>query len=727
MTQRYEYTLAGRPLVIEVGRLAQQAGGSCLVRYGDTAVLATATASAAPREGIDFFPLTVDYEERTYAIGKIPGSVFRREGRPTEKAILSARLIDRPIRPLFPKGFRNDVQVILTVMSVDHDHAPEVAGMIGASIALSISDIPFNGPIAGVIVGLVDGQYIINPTSAEAENSRLHLTVAGTREAVMMVEAGAHELSEDEILEAIMVGHQEIQKLVDFIQTIAAEVGKAKREIVLFEPDDQIVTAVEQYAGQRLAAVINNPDKLEREAGTEALLSETLKALSGEFPDRAKEIGTVFQDMVKRHVRQAIVQRGERPDGRRPEEIRPISCEVGVLPRTHGSGLFNRGQTQVLTACTLGMVSDVQRLFDLGEDETKRYIHHYNFPPFSVGETRPIRGPGRREIGHGALAERALEPMIPGDDIFPYTIRLVSEVLGSNGSTSMASTCASTLALMDAGVPIKAPVAGVAMGLIKEGHEFVVLSDIQGIEDALGDMDFKVTGTVEGITALQMDIKIAGVDRAILKTALEKAREGRLFILGKLLETIAEPRPELSPYAPRIITITIDPEKIREVIGPGGKMINQIIAECNVEIDIEDDGRVFIASIDGEGGRKAVEWIERLTKEVEAGQVYTGRVTRLMSFGAFVEILPGKEGLIHISELEIGRVEKVEDAVNVGDEVTVKVVEIDRMGRINLSRRAILIEEKRANGEAVPEDRPRGGRPPGGPRRRDGGNRGPRR
>lgn len=723
MHEVFETEIAGRKFVIETGKFAQQAGGSCMVRYGDTAVLVTATASSQPREGIDFFPLTVDYEERLYAIGKIPGSVFRREGRPTEKAILAARLTDRPLRPLFPSGFRNDVGIVVTVMSVDYDNSPEICGMIGSSVALMISDIPFNGPIAAVQVGLVDGQYVINPTRAQDAESRLSLTVAGSKDAILMVEAGAREVTEEEMVGAILFGHEEIKRIIAFEEQIIAKVAKPKREMTVFTVPEEVAAAVKQAIGDELRQVVRHPDKQTREANIDALGARVMEQVLTAFPDKAKEIAEAFHDELKAEVRRQILEEGVRPDGRTPTEIRPISCEVGLLPRVHGSGLFTRGQTQVMTACTLGMISDMQKLFDLTDEEYKRYMHHYNMPPYSTGETKPIRGPGRREIGHGALAERALAPMIPDDTTFPYTLRLVSEVLSSNGSTSMASVCGSTLALMDAGVPIKAPVAGIAMGLIKEQDRYVILTDIQGMEDHLGDMDFKVAGTSEGITAIQMDIKIAGINREILERALAQARDARLFILEKIKATIPAPRPELSKYAPRITTMQIDVDKIRDVIGPGGKMINKIIAECGVEIDIEDDGRVFIASTDEEGATKARAWIERLTKDVVPGEIYTGKVTRLMSFGAFVEILPGKEGLIRISELDIGRVPTVEDAVKIGDEVTVKVTEIDDKGRINLSRREVLLEERRRLGLPV-DDRSRreGGRHDGqrhesGPRR----------
>jgi len=688
----FEMELAGRKLSIETGKIAQLADAAVLVRYGDTVVLVTACASAEPKEGIDFFPLSVDYEERLYAVGKIPGGFIKREGRPTEKAILSARLIDRPIRPLFPHGYRNDVQVVATVLSVDQDNLPEIAAMIGSSAALSISTIPFQGPTGSVLVGRVDGEFILNPNNEEREKSDLHLVVSGTRDAVMMVEAGAKEVPEDVMLEAIMFAHDNIKKIVAFIEEIVAKVGKEKKEYTVFKPEEEIEAAVREYATQKTLDAIRTPDKLERQEKIDAVKVETLEHFAEIFPEKEKDIDEVLYDILKEQVRKLITEEGIRPDDRKLDEIRPITCEVGILPRVHGSGLFTRGQTQVLTIATLGALGDVQILDGLTDEESKRYMHHYNFPPYSVGETRFMRGPGRREIGHGALAERALEPMIPTEEEFPYTIRLVSEVVSSNGSTSQGSVCGSTLALMDAGVPIKAPVAGVAMGLMKEKDNVAILTDIQGMEDFLGDMDFKVAGTSKGITAIQMDIKIAGIDRPILERALEQARVGRLFILDKMLSVISEPRKELSPYAPKIITTRIDPDKIREIIGPGGKTINKIIAETGVKIDIEDDGRVFIAAVNQAAGDKALKIIESLVKEVKEGEIYLGRVTRLMTFGAFVEILPGKEGLVHISKLDTKRVEKVEDVVAVGDEILVKVTEIDKQGRINLSRRHAMAD-----------------------------------
>lgn len=708
----------GRELILETGRLAQQANGSVLIRYGDTVVLCTATASKEPREGIDFFPLTVDYEERLYAVGKIPGGFIKREGRPSEKAILSARLIDRPIRPLFPKGYHNDVHVVATVLSVDQDNPPDVTAMVGVSAALAVSDIPFYAPTAAVLVGLVDGQLVINPTLEQMEKSDLHLVVAGTKEAIMMVEAGANEVPEETVLEGILLAHENIKTLVEFIEDFTAEAyqqGLTKDKLQVESPElpeifdrefrsygePQLEEAIRECAGEP-------KKKLDREAFIANIREQIIQGfleqhpdLEEEYPDYSTYCQKVLDELEKNIMRRLILAENLRIDGRKTDEIRPITCEVGILPRTHGTGLFVRGETQVLTVATLGAVSDEQILDGLGVEESKRYMHHYNFPPYSVGEARPMRGPGRREIGHGALAERALEAVLPSEDDFPYTIRLVSEVLGSNGSTSMGSVCGSTLALMDAGVPIKRPVAGVAMGLIKEGSQVAVLTDIQGIEDALGDMDFKVAGTTEGITALQMDIKVAGTTREILTMALEQARKGRLHILNKMLAVIPEPRPELSPYAPRIIQTTVDPDKIRDIIGPGGKVIKKIIEETGVEIDIEDDGRIFIAAADGASGEKALNIIERLTKDVEIGQIYVGKVTRTADFGAFVEVipgvlgLPGKEGLVHISQLSDARVEKVEDEVRAGDEILVKAIGFDPQGRLKLSRKEVLKEQKK--------------------------------
>ena len=686
----FEMQLGGRPLIIESGKMAKQAGGAVLVRYGDTAVLVAATASKEPREGIDFFPLTVDYEEKLYSVGKIPGGFIKREGRPSESSILASRLIDRPIRPLFADGFRNDVQIVATVLSVEQDNAPDITAMIGASCALSISDIPFEGPIAGVRVGLINDEFILNPTTAQQNESELNLVVAGSYDAVMMVEAGANELSEEVILNAIIFGHDAIKTIIEFQNKIVAEIGKEKRQMKLFEIPEEIITDVKDYALEKLDKALRNPDKLAREAEVSEIKADVAMFFAEKYPDDAKNIQLTLQKIVKSLVRKMITIEKIRPDGREIEEVRPVSCEVGLLNRTHGSGLFTRGQTQILTITTLGALGDEQILDGLGVEESKRYMHHYNFPAFSVGETRPSRGPGRREIGHGALAERALVPVLPSTEEFPYTLRLVSEVLESNGSSSMGSVCGSTLSLMNAGVPIKRPVSGVAMGLVKDGDYYTILTDIQGLEDALGDMDFKVAGTTKGITAIQMDIKIDGLTRDILKDALAQANRGRSNILNKMLEVISEPSKELSPFAPRIITMKINPDKIRDVIGPGGKIIKKIIDETGVSIDIQDDGNVFIAAVDVEAGNKAVNIIESLVREVEIGVVYNGKVTRLMAFGAFVEILPGKEGLVHISQLALERVEKVEDVVSVGDEIMVKVTEVDRQGRVNLSRKDLL-------------------------------------
>lgn len=700
--------LAGRELRLETGRVAGQAGGAVLARYGDTVVLVTATASTQPREGIDFFPLTVDYEERHYAVGRIPGGFIKREGRPSEKAILSARLIDRPIRPLFPKDYRNDVHVVATILSVDQDNPPDVLAINGAAAALTLSEIPFAGPIGAVLVGLVDGELKINPTLAEQERSRLHLVVAGTREAVMMVEAEAEEVPEETVLEAIALGHAKIKEIVDFIEALRAEalalgLAREKQEVVVEDLAVEWEEAFAPVARAILAPAMEGclKEKLNKKA-RESRLEEAKEAawqkfveLSGVEPDEklTKQVKAYLERTEKELLREMVLRRGIRLDGRALDEIRPIACEVAVLPRTHGSALFTRGETQVLTVATLGAVGDEQILDGLGVEESKRFMHHYNMPPYSTGEARPIRAPSRREIGHGALAERALERMLPAEEDFPYTIRLVSEVLSSNGSTSMASVCGSTLALMDAGVPIRAPVAGIAMGLIKDDETYAILSDIQGIEDALGDMDFKVAGTARGICALQMDIKLAGLTQEILGKALEQARQGRLQILEKMLAVLDKPRPELSPLAPRILRIRVDPEKIRDIIGPGGKIIKKIIDETGAKIDIEDDGTVFIAAADGEAGRRTVEIIEALTREVEIGQIYTGRVTRTTDFGAFVEVipgvlgLPGKEGLVHISQLADGRVGKVEDVVKQGEEIVVKAIGFDPQGRLRLSRR----------------------------------------
>ncbi len=701
-------SVGGRKMTFQTGKLGKQAGGAVFLRYGDTVVTAFATSSAVAREGIDFFPLTVEFEERMYAAGKIPGGFIKREGRASEKATLSARLIDRPIRPLFPEGFRNEVQVVATVMSVDQDSATDITAINAASAALTISNIPFEGPIAAVTVGLIEDEYIINPTIEQAGKSQMLLTVAGTEEAIMMVEASAHEVPEDQILEAIMFGHAEIKKIARFIADYREEaldlgLAKEKREVKIVKTKETIVEAVKTFAYDKLDAAVRVEEKKARESAIDEVKAEALTYFQAEFPEDLKAVQSVLEDIVHQIVRKLITNEQIRPDGRAVDEVRPISIEVGILPRTHGTGLFTRGQTQVLTVATLGAARDEQILDGLGLERSKRYIHHYNFPPYSVGETRPMRGPGRREIGHGALAERALLPVLPDENEFPYTIRLVSEVLESNGSSSMASVCGSTLSLMDAGVPISAPVAGIAMGLVKEGDHLAILTDIQGLEDHFGDMDFKVAGTSKGITALQMDIKIMGVSREILQKALTQAKAGRLFILGKMVAILDKPRPELSTYAPRIITASIHPDKIRDVIGPGGKTIKKIVEETGVKIDIEDDGRVFISSVGGEGGEKALKIIQALTQEVEVGKIYQGKVTRVMDFGAFVEVIPGvlgltgKEGLVHISQLAHERVEKVEDIVKVGDEITVKATAIDKQGRLNLSRKEAMPNVRKEN------------------------------
>lgn len=688
--ETFSMEVGGRTLTIEQGKMAKQANGAVLVRYGDTVVLVTVTASKEPREGVDFFPLTVDYEEKMYAAGKIPGGFIKREGRPSNDATLCARLIDRPIRPLFPKGYRNDVQIVATVLSVEPDNAPELAGMIGASCALSVSDIPFDGPIAGVRVGRVDGTFVINPTAAQREVSTLNLTVAGSADAVMMVEAGASELPEEVVLDAILFGHKEIQRIVAFEQEIQAACGKPKSEARLFKVPVALAEAIDAAARPLLDEAVRNPDKLDRDAHIAAIAADMMEKFLPEYPEMEKEIAMAFHDLEKSVVRRMITREKIRPDGRGLEEVRPVSCEVGLLPRPHGSALFTRGQTQVLSVTTLGSLSDEQVIDGLGPETTKHYLHQYNFPGYSVGEARPMRSPGRREIGHGALAERALLPVVPSIESFPYTIRVVSEVLESNGSSSMASVCGSTLSLMHAGVPIKRPVSGVAMGLVKEGDAYTILTDIQGMEDALGDMDFKVAGTSEGITALQMDIKVDGLSRDILQAALAQAKRGRAFILDKMLACIPAPAAELSPYAPRVETITIKVDKIRDVIGTGGKVVRGIVDETGVDVDIHEDGHIFLTSPDAAGMARAKQMIEDIVREVEVGEVYTGTVTRLLKFGAFVQILPNKEGLCHISQLANHRVERVEDVVQVGDQLTVKVVEIDEKGRINLSHKATL-------------------------------------
>ncbi|MGE1110610.1 polyribonucleotide nucleotidyltransferase [Priestia megaterium] len=691
----FSVDLAGRKLEVEVGQLAKQANGAALIRYGDTVVLSTATASKEPKN-VDFFPLTVNYEERLYAVGKIPGGFIKREGRPSEKAILASRLIDRPIRPLFADGFRNEVQVVSVVMSVDQNCSSEIAAMFGSSLALSVSDIPFEGPIAGVIVGRVDNEFVVNPTVDELEKSDIHLTVAGTKDAINMVEAGADEVPEEVMLEAIMFGHEQIKKLIAFQEKIVAAVGKEKVEVALYTVDADLERQVREIAEGDMNRAVQVQEKHARENA----IKEVKSAVAAKFEEQDVEeevlnqVNEILSKLVKSEVRRLITEEKVRPDGRSIDEIRPLSSETNLLPRTHGSGLFTRGQTQALSICTLGALGDVQILDGLSVEESKRFMHHYNFPSFSVGETRPMRGPGRREIGHGALGERALEPVIPNEKDFPYTIRLVSEVLESNGSTSQASICASTLAMMDAGVPIKAPVAGIAMGLIKSGEHYSILTDIQGMEDHLGDMDFKVAGTENGVTALQMDIKIDGLSREILDEALQQAKKGRMQILNHMMSTIATPRQELSQYAPKILTMAINPDKIRDVIGPSGKQINKIIEETGVKIDIEQDGTIFISSIDQPMNEKAKKIIEDLVREVEVGQMYLGKVKRIEKFGAFVEIFSGKDGLVHISELAEERIGKVEDVVSIGDEILVKVMEIDKQGRVNLSRKAILKEQK---------------------------------
>ena len=690
----FKYMLAGRELKVTIGKIAELANGSCLVQYGDTVIMANVTASKEPRQGIDFFPLSVDFEEKLYSVGKIPGGFIKREGRPGEKAILTSRLIDRPLRPLFPKGYRNDVSVTVTVLSVDQDCSPEIAGMIGSSIALSISDIPFEGPTGAVNIGLIDGEFIINPNSKQRELTKLDLTVSGTKEAIMMVEAGAKEVSEEVVLNAILFAHEEIKKLCDFISEITRETGKEKSDYTCFTCDEEIEKEIREYADPIINETVIEEDKLLRQEKIDNFKAEAKALFLEKYPENEADIDEILYTIVKEKVRENILQRGIRPDNRGIDEIRKISCEVGLLPRTHGSGLFTRGQTQVLTVATLGLGSDEQTLDGISEETSKRYMHHYNFPSYSVGETRPSRGPGRREIGHGALAERALEPVIPGEEEFPYTIRLVSEVLSSNGSTSQASVCGSTLALMDAGVPIKAPVAGVAMGLMKEGDKVVILPDIQGLEAFFGDMDFKVAGTKEGITAIQMDIKVHGIDKDILTAALEKARIGRLFILDKMLECIDKPREEVSKYAPKIITMHIDTEKIREVIGTGGKVINKIIEETGVKIDIEDDGTVSIAAENVDSAYKAKKIIEGIVKEIEVDEIILGKVVRIESYGAFVQLSENKDGLLHISQIDNKRVGKVEDVLKIGDEVLVKVIDIDDKGKIKLSRKAAMQQTK---------------------------------
>ena len=708
MYKVYTTELAGRKLSLEFGKYCGQANGSVIVRLGDTVVMVNATAAEKLREGQDFFPLSVDFEEKMYAVGKLPGGFIKREGRPSEKATLTSRLIDRPLRPLFNKGIRNDVQVVATVLSVEQDVTPDIPAMIGASAALAVSDIPWAGPIAGVNVGLVDGEVVINPTVAQREVSKLNLTVAGTDEAVLMVEAGAKEISEEDMLRAILTGHEEIKKIVAFQKEIVAEIGKEKREFPVFETGEDVKEVVRADFLGRIEWAFEAFDRHERSDREKVVENEAHEKYAERFEGRMGEVDDALYYLKKEVMRRKIIEQGVRPDGRTLTQIRPIWCEAGVLPRTHGSGVFTRGETQVMSIATLAPVSEAQVIEGLGVETSERYMHNYNFPPYSTGEAGRLKSPGRREIGHGALAKRALEPVIPPVDEFPYAIRVVSEVLSSNGSTSQASVCGSTLALMDAGVPIKAPVAGVAMGLIKdvESGKVAVLTDIQGLEDFLGDMDFKVAGTMNGITAIQMDIKIKGIDEAILRQALSQALDGRLFILGKMLETLPQPRAELSPYAPKIVSFMINPEKIAEVIGPRGKMINKIIEETGVKIDIEDDGSVFIATSDAQAAAKARRLIEGIAKDVEVGEVYTGKVVRMMNFGVFVELLPGKDGMIHISKLAKGRVEKCEDVVKIGDELEVKVVEIDSQGRVNLIRNDIEYDNTEMPRRSAPGQRP---------------------
>lgn len=690
----FETTYAGRKLIVETGKTCGLSNGSCWVRYGETVVMANVTASQKPREGVDFFPLSVDYEERLYSIGKIPGSFTKREGKPSEKAILTSRMVDRPIRPLFPKDMRNDVSVVMTVLAVDPDNSPEITGMIATSIAISISDIPWNGPIAGISVGLVDGEIVLNPNVEQRAKSDLNLTVAGSAEKIVMIEAGANEVPEDKMLEAIMTGHEEIKKLVAFISDIQAQIGKKKFEFESQEVDHDMFDAIKEFASERVKFALDTNDKNIREERLAPIVDDIHAKFDEVYPEQIPMIDECIYKLQKKIVRNWLYE-GKRVDGRGIDEIRPLSAEVGLLPRVHGSGLFTRGQTQVLTIATLGPVSDAQKIEGLDEEDSKRYMHHYNFPSYSVGETKPSRGPGRREIGHGALAERALEPVIPPVEEFPYALRLVSEVLSSNGSTSQGSICGSTLALMDAGVPIKAPVAGISCGLITlpDSDDFMTMVDIQGLEDFFGDMDFKVGGTHKGITAIQVDIKVDGLTPAIIKEAFEKTRKARIYILDEImLKAIPESRKSVNKYAPKMKQTKIPVDKIREVIGQGGKVIQKISAECDVKIDISDDGNVFISGIDEDNVKKALQIVHTIANDPEVGAIYRGKVVRIMNFGAFVEIAPGKDGLVHISKLDKNRVEKVEDVVSVGDEIVVKVTDIDNQGRINLSRKDALAE-----------------------------------
>ena len=700
MEKTYTMDLAGSQLKVTVGKVAEQANGACLVQYGDTVVLVTATSSSKPREGIGFFPLSVDYEEKMYAVGKIPGGFIKREGRPSEKATLSARLIDRPLRPLFPEGYRNDVHIVATVLSVDQDHSPEIVAMIGSSIALSISDIPFDGPTGSVEVGYIDGKYIINPNEEERNNSKINLSLAGTKTAIMMVEAGAQEVSESEMLEAILEGHKVIKDICEFVEEISSEVGKEKAEYEVFKADEEIVAKVKDFGKDLLVNAIREKDKVVREENTEKAKEAIREHFVDLMEEHSKDISAAIEEIEVTEIRRGILEEERRPDDRKLDEIRHLSSEVSVLPRTHGSGLFTRGQTQVLSIATLGAISEEQVIDGLGDDKPKRYIHHYNFPGFCVGDTKPSRSPGRREIGHGALAERALLPVIPDSEVFPYTIRVVSEVLSSNGSSSQASICGSTLALMDAGVPIKAPVAGIAMGLIEEDGVIKILTDIQGLEDHFGDMDFKVAGTRKGITAIQMDIKVEGIKKEILETALDRAKDARFEILDHLATTIEKPREELSKYAPIIHMISIDPERIGEVIGAGGKIINKIIEQTGVKIDIDDDGKISILSDSDEKAKEAITIIEDIVKEIEIGEVYLGKVKKIVKFGAFVEIKKGTEGLLHISEIAHERTNNVEDVLKVGDSVEVKVIDIAKdTGKISLSRKALIKREDNSKKE----------------------------
>lgn len=701
MVREFIYDLSGRELKVTIGKVAEQANGSCLVQCGETVVLVNACASKEPREGVDFFPLSCDFEEKLYSVGKIPGGFIKREGRPSEKSILTSRLIDRPLRPLFPEGYRNDVQVIATALSVEQDNQPDILAMIGSSIALTISDIPFNGPTGSVNVGYVDGKYIINPTIAQREKSRLNITVSGTKDAIMMVEAGADILSEEEVLNAILFAHEEIKSICNFIETIREEIGKEKSEVIIKQRDEDLFNAIIEFGKEQIISALRTPNKMEREENLDNITKEIFEKFLPDYEDKKGEINSAIESVIVDEVRRLIIEEGIRPDDRELDEVRKISCERGLLPRTHGSGLFTRGQTQVLTLTTLGAPGEVQVLDGVIDEDDKRYMHQYNFPPFSVGDVRPLRSPGRREIGHGALAERALVPVLPSEEEFPYTMRLVSEVLSSNGSSSQASICGSTLSLLDAGVPIKDSVAGIAMGLIKDEktNKIAILTDIQGLEDHFGDMDFKVAGTKDGITALQMDIKIDGISREILATALEKAKRARLHILSIMNDCIATPSEEMSKYAPKIFTMQILPEKIREVIGPGGKVINKIIDETGVKIDTFDDGRIAITADSRKNGERAIEMINEIVKEIEVGEIYSGVITTITNFGAFVELIKGKEGLLHISNMTHERLNKVEDLFKVGDVVEVKVIEIDNQGKIKLSRKALLEKPKKEKEE----------------------------